>query len=72
MRPRLRHAHSRLAAAAAAARTPQRKGAGMAGDLGMKVTLREKMAGAGEEGTLPAAPGTACGCATEAARLATG
>jgi hypothetical protein len=38
----------------------QRKGAGMAGLLGMKVTLREKMAGAGELGTPRAAPGTAC------------
>ena len=32
----------------------------MAGLLGMKVTLREKMAGAGELGTPRAAPGTAC------------
>lgn len=44
----------------------------MAGDFGMKVTEREKMEGAGELGMLPAAPGTACGCAREAARLATG
>ena len=50
---------------------PQRIGAGMAGDLGMKVTEREKMEGAGELAT-PAAPGTACGCARDAPRLSTG
>lgn len=44
----------------------------MAGDLGMKVTEREKMEGAGEAGIPPSPVGTACGCALEAARDATG
>lgn len=41
------------------AEAAQRKGAGMAGLFGMNVTLREKMAGAGELGTPRADPGTA-------------